>query len=80
MMLNKIFENLNISLKTRLFSIKKYGNTSSASIPITISSSLSGKKINQPVILAGFGAGFSFAACIVRLNKAKIFKVFKYEK
>ena len=27
-----------------------------------------------------FGAGFSFAACIIKLNKAKIFKVFKYEK
>ena len=80
MMLNKIFESLNISLKKRLFSIKKYGNTSSASIPITISSSLSGEKINQSVILAGFGAGFSFAACIIKLNKAKIFKVFKYEK
>ena len=46
MMLEKIFDNLNISNSKRLYSIHKFGNTSSASIPLTISSCLSKKKVN----------------------------------
>ena len=79
MMIEKIFDLLNISKKKRLYSIEKYGNTSSASIPITISFKLNNKKNNGYSVLAGFGAGFSFGACIVDLRKTKIFKIYKHE-
>lgn len=78
MMIEKIFDLLNISKKKRLYSIEKYGNTSSASIPITLSFKLYNKKINSYSVLAGFGAGFSFAACIIDLRKTRIFKIYNY--
>lgn len=80
MMLEKIFDNLGIDKKKRFYSIDKYGNTSSASIPITISHLKKNKMIKGLSTLAGFGAGFSYAACIIDLKKTKIFKVYRNEK
>ncbi len=80
-MLSKIFDFLNIEEKKRLFSIEKYGNTSSASIPLTLckfSSKLSSK--NKNILIAGFGAGFSYAAAILNLSNTKIFRIKNYEK
>ncbi len=78
MMLNKIFDSLNVENQKRLISIEKYGNTSSASIPITICN-FKEKKFDK-CLVAGFGAGFSFAAAILNLSKTKIFKILYYEK
>lgn len=79
MMLEKIFELLNIKSSQRIYSIKKYGNTSSASIPISICSKL--KKTKQTnILMAGFGSGFSFAACFLNLSACKVFGVYKSER
>ncbi len=77
MMLDKILDIINIENQKRLFSISNYGNTSSASIPLTISKNLFNKKIKKLSLLAGFGAGFSYAACITDLTQAKILKIFR---
>jgi len=77
MMLDKILDIVNIENQKRLFSIRNYGNTSSASIPLTISKNLFNKKIKKLSLLAGFGAGFSYAACITDLTQAKILKISK---
>jgi 3-oxoacyl-[acyl-carrier-protein] synthase-3 len=79
MMLEKIFELLNVKRSQRIYSIKKYGNTSSASIPISICSELKTKK-QKNILMAGFGAGFSFAACYLSLSACKILGVYKSEK
>jgi len=79
MMLEKIFELLNVKKSQRVYSIQNYGNTSSASIPISICSKLKKNKIKN-VIMAGFGAGFSFAACFLNLSSCKILGVYKSEK
>ena len=74
MMLDKIFEELEIKEKKRLFSIEKFGNTSSASIPITLSfhkSKVANKNVN--ILISGFGAGFSYASAILNLKQTKIF-------
>ena len=74
MMLDKIFEELKIEKKKRLFSIEKFGNTSSASIPITLSfhkSKLSNKNVN--ILISGFGAGYSYASAILNFKQTKIF-------
>ena len=77
MMLDKVFDLLNVRNKKRLYSIKNFGNTSSASIPLTASFKLSEKKVKN-VLLSGFGAGFSFALLITTFKYTKIFKVFRY--
>lgn len=77
MMLNKILDMSKINMNKRLFSIKNYGNTSSSSIPITICKNLYNNKNKKLSLLSGFGAGFSYAACITDLTKARIFKIIK---
>jgi len=79
MMLEKIFELLNVKRSQRVYSIEKYGNTSSASIPISICSKLQNKK-KMNILMAGFGAGFSFAACFLNLSRCNILGVYKSEK
>lgn len=61
------------------YSIRKFGNTSSASIPLTIVTEL---KDNYPerkkVILSGFGAGLSWGSVLLNLEKCKISNLIEY--
>ena len=56
-------------------SLKKYGNTSSASIPITICHNYSQKKLIGNALLCGFGVGLSISTAVINLEKTKIFKI-----
>jgi 3-oxoacyl-[acyl-carrier-protein] synthase-3 len=49
---------------------EKYGNQSSASIPVTICENLSSilQEGSVKVVLAGFGSGLSWAACTLKLG------------
>lgn len=60
------------------YSLTKFGNTSSASIPLTISSELADKDDVKDVIVSGFGAGLSWATAYLSLENCKITKVFDY--
>ncbi len=61
------------------YSIRKYGNTSSASIPLTIVSELyDAYPKRKNVILSGFGAGLSWGSVLLDLNSCKISKVIEY--
>lgn len=69
-----------INIKNKVIypsSLKKFGNTSSASIPITICSNYPNKKLSGNSILCGFGVGLSISAIVVNLEKTKIFKIIK---
>ena len=57
--------------------LRKYGNTSSASIPITICSNYKNKKFNKLSLLCGFGVGLSISAVVVDLKKTKVFNIIK---
>jgi 3-oxoacyl-[acyl-carrier-protein] synthase-3 len=48
--------------------IHKYGNTTSASIPIALCEAINNKQLNKGdiLILAAFGSGFSWASAILR--------------
>jgi 3-oxoacyl-[acyl-carrier-protein] synthase-3 len=59
-------------------SIKYYGNTSSASIPVTICHNFYNKKISGLSLLCGFGVGLSMSSIIVDLSRTKILKIIKY--
>jgi 3-oxoacyl-[acyl-carrier-protein] synthase-3 len=61
------------------FCIGKYGNTNSASIPLTICSELNRKiKRSDKVVMCGFGAGFSWGTALVLFGDAKISSVIEY--
>ena len=78
-----IQENISIQInqlnKNIIFpsSLKNFGNTSSATVPITICSNFANKKIKGNSILCGFGVGLSISTVVVNLSKTKIFKIIK---
>jgi 3-oxoacyl-[acyl-carrier-protein] synthase-3 len=64
---------LKISPLKTPYSIKKFGNTSSASIPLTIVAELySGFNKRKNTVLSGFGAGLSWGSVLLDLSQAKI--------
>ena len=71
---------LKISPDKTPYSLKKFGNTSSASIPLTISSELA--EGNYPerkrTILTGFGAGLSWGSVFLDLSQTFIYPVIEY--
>lgn len=58
---------LNFSEEKTLYSIEKYGNTSSTTIPLTICSNQ--LKTPSHLLLAGFGVGLSIGLCSIYLGK-----------
>lgn len=61
------------------YSLQKYGNVSSATIPLTISSELhSWESDSKKVLMSGFGAGLSWATAIVDLKNTQILKPIEY--
>ncbi len=61
-------EDLKIDPSRVVFNLAHYGNTSAASIPITIKEMLEAGRIKRGdhLLLAGFGAGLTWASCVVR--------------
>lgn len=70
---------LKISTDKTPYSLKHFGNTSSASIPLTIVSEM---KANYPerehVILSGFGAGLSWGSVMLDLRKCAISELIEF--
>lgn len=61
------------------YSLDRFGNTSSASIPLTIVSELyAGFPARKEVILSGFGAGLSWGSVLLDLTRCKISKLIEY--
>ena len=61
------------------YCISKYGNTSSTSVPLTISSELAGKLDgSHTMVLSAFGAGLSWAAAMMQVNDCKVSPVIDY--
>ncbi|MGM8212666.1 beta-ketoacyl-ACP synthase III [Virgibacillus sp. W0430] len=64
-------ERLGIAEEKMAKTIKKYGNNSSASIPIALSESVKQGKIkeNDLIVLVGFGGGLTWGAAAIRWGK-----------
>lgn len=61
------------------YSISKFGNTSSASIPLTIVSELEGKLDKDKfVVMCGFGAGLSWATAGLVMHNCKVSRLVEY--
>ena len=63
-----IAKKLNVKMDKIISNIHKYGNTTAASIPIALAEAIEMKKISKGdlVILAAFGAGFTWASAAIR--------------
>lgn len=70
---------LKISLDKTPYSLDKFGNTSSASIPLTIVTELDDRYTKRnKVIVSGFGAGLSWASALIDLSKCNISQLIEY--
>jgi 3-oxoacyl-[acyl-carrier-protein] synthase-3 len=70
---DKIGKKLDVSKEKIPYSLMQYGNTSSASIPMTIVVGVGPKLKQQKVdaILCGFGSGLSWGSAYVTLDHVK---------
>lgn len=59
------------------YCLDKYGNTSSPSIPLTISSELNDQPLTDAIV-SGFGAGLSWATAHISLADCKVSPVIEY--
>ena len=70
---------LKFSTEKTPYSLDRFGNTSSASIPLTIVSELKDHyPKREKVILSGFGAGLSWGSVLLDLSKCKISRLVEY--
>lgn len=62
---------LNMSMDKVFVNIQKYGNASAASIPIAMTEAMQSGKLKKGdiVALSGFGAGLTWASCVMRWAK-----------
>ena len=61
------------------YCINKYGNTSSASVPLTIASELQGRLDgDHTVVLSAFGAGLSWGSAIMSMHDCNVSPVIEY--
>ena len=63
-------KSLKISKDRFLYSLEKYGNTSSASIPLTLCSELKQTGEVNKTLLSGFGVGYSWGSVMLNLQNA----------
>lgn len=78
-MMDFFVKKLKISPEHVPYCIGKYGNTSSASVPLTIVSELAGKLDGEhTVVMSAFGAGLSWGSAMVAMRDCKISPVFDY--
>ncbi len=75
-LIESIIKKIEIPTDKNLTSIEKFGNTNSASIPVTI---LNNKKKlkNVKVLISGFGVGYSWASALINLNNIKLTNLIK---
>ena len=61
------------------YCIKKYGNTSSTSVPLTVSSELAGKLNGaHTMIMSAFGAGLSWGSALLQMRDCNVSPVIEY--
>ena len=75
-LIDTISKKLDIKNEKVLLSLKNFGNTNSASIPITLLNKK--KKVkNTKLLLSGFGVGLSWGNCILDLHDVKFTNIAK---
>jgi 3-oxoacyl-[acyl-carrier-protein] synthase-3 len=73
---------LKINLEKVPYSLSRFGNTSSASIPLTIVSEMCDREVfpdRRRAVISGFGAGLSWATALVSLENTNISELIEYQ-
>lgn len=65
-MLNHLRKKMNIAEERFYYFLENCGNTVSATIPIALHHAIKEDKMNGNVLLAGFGVGYSWGACVIK--------------
>ena len=60
-----------------LYSLGKYGNTSSASIPLTLCSELKKSDKTNKTLLSGFGVGYSWGSAMLNLQDTLLLNIYE---
>ena len=68
MMNSRIVRKLGVKEEKALYSLEEFGNTSSASIPLTITHNLKGIKKKRKILACGFGVGLSWGTATFELD------------
>ena len=71
-MTNFFVKKLKLQKEKVPYCLDRFGNTSSASIPLTIVSELKGKISNKRILISGFGAGLSWGNAIIDFKDCHI--------
>lgn len=74
-MLDTMRKMLKIPEDKFLYSLDHYGNTSSASIPMTICHHAANQDLHVKYLICGFGVGLSWGIANIRLDGSKIFSI-----
>lgn len=80
-----MFINTHLTKKLKLdpqkvpYTVDKFGNTSSVSIPLTIVSELKGKLDCKRVLMSGFGVGMSWASCVINSGICRVSDIVEYQ-
>lgn len=61
-MLNHIYKKIGAEDRQKVINIDKFGNTSSATLPLLLTDTNMGNLQNQHILMAGFGVGLSWAS------------------
>lgn len=78
-MLEFMRKSLGITKDIFLYSLSEYGNTSSASIPLTLCSQNSRIAKSSTILLSGFGVGYSWGTVVLGLKDSLLLDVIEYE-
>lgn len=73
-----ISKRLNADITKTLYSIQKFGNTSSCSIPITIVYQKELIKNKETILMTAIGAGFTWGSAILKLSDCTILELIEY--
>ena len=72
-----IAKRIKCSMEKVPYCLDRFGNTSSPSIPLTISSELHDQELSDAIV-CGFGAGLSWATAYLSLKDCKVSPVIEY--
>lgn len=68
-MLSFLRKKIKIEKEKFHFYLSEVGNTVSSTIPITLKEKMNSYALNGNVVLAGFGVGYSWAGCIIKMKQ-----------
>jgi 3-oxoacyl-[acyl-carrier-protein] synthase-3 len=69
LILETLRKKVGIPVEKYYIDVRDVGNTVSSTIPIAIKQSINSGKLTGNILLVGFGVGYSWGGCIIRVNK-----------